>query len=184
MSHFLQVCALCEIYTVFGGAVMMCLKRWLVAEELPPGAEDSWQPMILTEQQKQASSFNHLPFCCYCHQKDDGTIPVTRYSGHEAFMMEKMDGQPCGPWFVAGWKRHEDPRFHDPKNPLYNLMENPESDWRDSLDLNKFLEFHRYVNKNYPVPDPKVENAYEHPEFCEGVDILKTVDKVFIRLCL
>lgn len=149
---------------------MTCLKRWLVAGELPAGAEESWPPIVSMDKRKLASRIQP-PLCPYCHQVEDNSVPMTLRGGLETFVLEKMHGQPCGPWFVAGWNRHEDPRFHDPANPLYNLQSNPESDWREHLDFSVFLDFY---DKNIILP------AEFHEE--EIKDVLEAVNEV--RLCL
>ncbi|KAK2152324.1 hypothetical protein LSH36_333g01004 [Paralvinella palmiformis] len=181
---YIKVCALHEIYTVFGSAVITCLKRWLVADELPPGVEDTWQPIISIKQLKPETRPKQQVICAYCHQVDDDRVPITWHSSLETFVLEKLRGQPCGPWFVAGWKRHEDPRFHDTKNPLYDLIENPDSDWRQNLNFYKFLDFHEYVSKKYLPQHAEDDKMYQNMDFsAEDVqEILRTVDKFAIDM--
>lgn len=69
----------------------------------------------------------------------------------EKFFKEKLSGNPEGPKYVNFWTGG-DPRFNDPKNPLFNLNSPHGSDWRLDITVPEFIKFCNYVMLTY-APD-------------------------------
>ncbi len=108
---------------------------------------------------------------------------------------ERSCGSPKGPVFVPGWPNETDPRYNDPFNPLYNPKAKRVSDWRNDLEMDRFVKFIIYCQEkgNASSEDETVrselngkikrcaEGGYDSPDsaevsgiFSEELDILKS----------
>ncbi len=122
-----QVYLVLPLYMRFAGSIVCCLRKWLdTTEEIDPSDNSYWTPPSNdkeTDQQVQ-------------HDEIDPAFKI--------FSLEMLSGSPEGPMHLVGWN-HGDPRFCDPRNPLYNLKASKRSDWSDNVDITKLRQFYDYV---------------------------------------
>ena len=131
----MQVYILSPVYLRFGGSVCRCLKRWMDAPQNECNDESYWIP---PEPDSDLSKKECKVIMCNSCLDECGTL----------YFQEKLCGNPDGPKFIESWTKG-DPRFNDKKNPLYNKIANPETDWRTNLSVEDFKDFVYYSNNTY-----------------------------------
>ncbi|XP_052082387.1 uncharacterized protein LOC127720014 [Mytilus californianus] len=134
-ASYLKVYILSPVYLRFGGSVCRCLKRWMDAPPIEFNDESYWTaPAPESDIKKKESK---VIMCSSCLD-ECGTL----------YFQEKLCGKNDGPKFIESWSKG-DPRFNDKKNPLYNKIADPESDWRSSLSVEDFRDFVYYSNNSF-----------------------------------
>jgi hypothetical protein len=120
------------MYEGFIGALHFCLRRWINAVEMDPNDQSYWVAPPKTTIEDRDN---------FIHEKSEVL---------EAFFclsFERKEGKPAGPKFVKKWESGKDPRFNVPANPLYDPSAPRDSDWRDGVDVRKFLAFLKFCKQ-------------------------------------
>ncbi|KAL5013640.1 hypothetical protein ScPMuIL_007910 [Solemya velum] len=138
-TSLLKVYILTPVYLRFGGSVCRCLDRWMHAISQDPNDESYWIPPR-DKQCLATSTTENTNICTNCQEEFS-----------EKFFKEKISGNPEGPKYVNFWLGG-DPRFIDPKNPLFCLNSPRGSDWRLDITVPEFVKFCNYVMLTY-TPD-------------------------------
>lgn len=134
-ASYLKVYILSPVYLRFGGSVCRCLKRWMDAPPNECNDESYWIP---PEPDVDLSKKECKVIMCNSCLDECGTL----------YFQEKLCGSTDGPKFIESWTKG-DPRFNDKKNPLYNKLAQPDSDWRTDLSVEDFKDFVYYSNNTY-----------------------------------
>ncbi len=138
---------------------------------MDPSDDSYWMPPVKIDADKDNPEppppGSEDPECQYCasyDKKDSSQLPSPEPE-FVTYLREKQHGRPCGPWFVDGWPRHDDPRFCDEESPLYDINSDPESDWRAKLNFQHFADFLTYVERKFgkkKAPVPKELSDLNH----------------------
>ncbi|KAK3102240.1 hypothetical protein FSP39_009846 [Pinctada imbricata] len=144
-ASYLKVYILSPIYLRFGGSVCRCIKKWLDAPEIHPDDESYWTP---------PNGSTPCPRKVYL----DIMCTPCLDACWDLYNKEKSSGNEKGPKYITCWKLG-DPRFNDPKNPLYNLSAAKRSDWREDLKFEDFRDFLHFAKLKYGTDSEKCQDC-------------------------
>ena len=138
---YFQIWFLLPLYTHLGGAMVECMRRWLIAKDMDVNDDSYWTPPRPILKKKAGMKIDKDKSKSKEKITSDKDNPKSREKITSEFeqmlyndyLRERFEGDSRGPKFVTGWKGGN-PLRSEKSNPLYNPNADYE-DWREQLTL-------------------------------------------------